>query len=122
MLSSLHHVDECQEAVAGIENIVTEGFVVRGQVDLNDFQSMPNGKFCFLLNYVDHGIKKITSIPLVAKCTLSIAIALLTIFTEQGPPSILQMDYSGEFFGSATNHVECRQLLDDEVTDCEDNL
>ena len=73
--------------MAGIKNIVTEGFGVRGQVDLIDFQSMPDGEFKFLLNYIDHGIKKLTSVPLVAKHASSMAFALLGIFTEQGPPS-----------------------------------
>jgi hypothetical protein len=104
-----------RKPVAGIKNIVTEGFGVRGQVDLIDFQSMPDGEFKFLLNYIDHGIKKLTSVPLVAKRASSVAVALLGIFTEQGPPSILQTDNGGEFSGSATNHDGHRLLLDDEV-------
>ena len=101
--------------VTGIKNIVTEGFGVRGQVDLIDFQSMPDGEFKYLLNYIDHGIKKLTSVPLVSKRASSVAVALFGIFTEQGPPSILQTDNGGEFSGSATNHVGYRLLLDDEV-------
>ena len=104
-----------RKPVAGIKNIVTVGFGVRGQVDLIDFQSMPDGEFKFLLNYIDHGIKKLTSVPLVAKRASSVAVALLGIFTEQGPPSILQTDNGGEFSGSATNHDGHRLLLDDEV-------
>ena len=105
-----------RKQVVGIKNIVTKGFCVRGQVDLIDFQSMPDGEFKFLLNYIDHGIKKLTSVPLVAKRALSVAMALLGIFTEQGPPSIfLQTDNGGEFSGSATNHDGHRLLLDDEV-------
>ncbi len=102
--------------MAGIKNIVTKGFGVRGQVDLIDFQSMLDGEFKFLLNYINHGIKKLTSVPLVAKRVSSMAVALLGIFTEQGPPSNLQTDNSGEFSGSATNHDGHRLLLDDEET------
>ena len=40
--------------MAGISNIVTAGFEQRGQIDLIDFQSMPDGPFNFLLNYIDH--------------------------------------------------------------------
>jgi hypothetical protein len=45
----------CEQAkkkkpTAGVKNIVTKGFGVRGQADLVDFQSMPDGKFKFLLN------------------------------------------------------------------------
>ncbi len=101
--------------MAGIKNIVTKGFSVRGQVDLIDFQSVPDGEFKFLLNYIDHGIKKLTSVPLVAKRASIVAVALLGIFTEQGPPSILQTDIGGEFSDSATNHYGHHLLLDDEV-------
>ncbi len=34
-----------KKPTAGVKNIVTKGFGVRGQVDLVDFQSMPDGKF-----------------------------------------------------------------------------
>jgi hypothetical protein len=53
--------------MVGIKNIITFGYVVCGQVDIIDFQSMPDGLFKFLLNYIDHGVKKLTLIPLVAK-------------------------------------------------------
>jgi hypothetical protein len=76
---------------AGVKNIVTE-MGVHGQVDLIDFQSMPDGNFKYLLNYIDHGVKRLTSIPLVSKQVSSVAFALFTIFTNQGPPSILQTD------------------------------
>ncbi len=55
-----------RKPVAGVKNIITFGFGVRGQVDLIDFQSMPDGSFKFLLNYIDHGVKILTCIPLVA--------------------------------------------------------
>jgi len=42
---------------------------------------------------------------------------LLTIFTEQGPPSILQTDNGGEFSGHAHNHVGRRMVLKDEFID-----
>ncbi len=51
--------------VAGIKNIVTYGMGDRGQVDLIDFQSMPDGALKYLLNYIDHGVKKLSSVPLV---------------------------------------------------------
>jgi hypothetical protein len=79
-----------------------------------DFQSMPDGCFQFLMNYIDRGIKKLTATPLVAKRATGVALALLNIFTEQGPPSILQADNGGEFSGSSTDHVGRWMLLDDE--------
>ena len=78
---------------------------------------MPDGLFKFLLNYIGHGVKKLTPIPLVAKRASSIAFALLTIFTEQGPPSILQTDNGGEFSGHAHNYVGRMIVLEDEFID-----
>ncbi|KAL3779340.1 hypothetical protein ACHAWO_006298, partial [Cyclotella atomus] len=48
-----------KKPTAGVRNIITEGFGVRGQVDLIDFQSTPDGPFKYLLNYIDHGVKKL---------------------------------------------------------------
>ena len=94
----------------GIKPIVTRGLGTRGQVDLIDFQSMPNGEFRFLLNYVDHGVKFLFSIPLTRKRASCIAIALLEIFTLIGPPMILQSDNGLEFSGAAMTSREHRGL------------
>jgi hypothetical protein len=102
---------------AWIKNIITDGFGVCGQVDLIDFQSMPNGVFKYLCNCMDHGVKKLTSIPLSGKQASSIAFALLTIFTKQGPPSILQTNNGGEFSNHAHNHVGHRMVLEDKFID-----
>jgi hypothetical protein len=74
---------------------------------------MPDGDFQFLLNCIDHGIKKLASIPLVAKWAASVALRLLTIFTKQGPPTILQTDNGSKFPKSVSNHVGRQMLLDD---------
>jgi hypothetical protein len=76
----------------GIKPIMTRGLGTLGQIDLIDFQSMPNGDFRFLLNYIDHGVKFLFSIPLKRKRASCIAIALLEIFTVISPPMILQSD------------------------------
>lgn len=107
-----------KKPTAGVKNIITGGFGVRGQVDLVDFQSMPDGNFKFLLNYIDHGVKKLTSIPIVAKRASCVAMALLTIFTEQGPPAILQADNGREFYGSSRSGEDRRVQLEDEVSTC----
>jgi hypothetical protein len=96
---------------------VTDGFGVCGQADIIDFQSMPNGDFKYLLTYIDHGIKKLTCIPLANKQALCVAFALFTIFTEQGPQIILQTNNGGEFSGHANNYVGRRKLLDDKFID-----
>ncbi len=64
----------------GIKPIITHSFGTQGQVDLIDFQSMPNGDFRFLLNYINHGVKFLFSIPLTRKLASCIAVALLEIF------------------------------------------
>jgi hypothetical protein len=58
---------------------------------------MPNGNFCFLQNYIDHGVKFLFSIPLTHKRASCTAIALLEIVTVVGPPMILQSDNGNEF-------------------------
>ncbi len=100
--------------VAGIKNILTEGFVMCSRVDIVDLESMPNRDFKFLLNYIDHCVKKLT-IPLVSKQVLNVALALLQIFTEQGPPAIPQVDNSREFSRSAMDTSNKRLYLSDEV-------
>jgi hypothetical protein len=47
---------KCNLPVAGIKPIITHGFGTQGQVGLIDFQSMPDGNFCFLMNYINHGV------------------------------------------------------------------
>jgi hypothetical protein len=106
-----------QKPTAGIKNIVTDGFGIQGQVDIIDFQSMPDRIFKYLLNYIDHGVKKLTSIPLAAKRATSVAVALLTIFTKQGPPSILQSDNGDNISNHAHDYVGRRMLLDNDFVD-----
>jgi hypothetical protein len=77
--------------VVGIKPIITHSFGTRGQVDLIDFQCMPNGNFRFFLNYIDHGVKFLFSVPLTRKRASYIAIVLLEIFTVVEPPMILQL-------------------------------
>jgi hypothetical protein len=101
--------------VAGLRNIITTGFGVRGQVDLIDFQSMPDGSFRFLLNYIDHGIKLLYSSPIVAKRASTIAIALYELFCYIGPPMILQTDNGREFCGATTTSKQQQQDDDKEL-------
>ena len=107
-----HFTDMCPHCIerkkrtcptAGLQPIVTSRFNTRGQVDLIDFQSMPDGDFCFLLNYIDHGIKFLFSIPITRKKGSCIAMALFHIFAILGPPMILQSDNGSEFHRAAMN-------------------
>ena len=112
--------------IAGLKNIITCGFGVRGQVDLIDFQSMPDGSFKYLLNYINHALKILFSVPIVAKRATCIAYALFNIFCQIGPPMILQADNGREFSSAATTSKQRRndrqsvisdKLLSDTVTE-----
>jgi len=103
-----------RSTTAGHQPILTHGFGSRGQIDLIDFQNMPDGQFKFLMNYLDHGTKIAYSSPLVSKRAGAVACVLIDIFTIFGPPSILQADNGREFFGAASvyHHV----VLSNEVS------
>jgi hypothetical protein len=97
---------------AGFQPILTRGFGRRGQVDLIDMQSMPDGDFRFLLNYQDHGIKLTWSEPIIAKRASCIAMALIRIFSMLGPPAILQSDNGSEFSGIAAGKMVPSEISD----------
>jgi hypothetical protein len=107
--------------VAGIKPIITHGFGTQGQVDLINFQSMPDGDFCFLMNYINHGVKFLFNIPLTCKRASCIAIVLLEIFTVVGPTMILQSDNGNEFNTAAMTRKQvdefCGKLV--RLTDLE---
>jgi hypothetical protein len=71
---------------------------------------MPDGDFCFLLNYIDHGVEFLFSIPLTRKHASCIAFALLEIFTVVGPPMILQSDNGIEFNTVAMTRKQVNQF------------
>jgi hypothetical protein len=71
---------------------------------------MPNGNFRFLLNYIDHGVKFLFSIPLTCKHASCIAVALLEIFTAVGPPMILQSDNGNEFNTAAMTRKQVNEF------------
>ncbi|KAL3760851.1 hypothetical protein ACHAWU_007917 [Discostella pseudostelligera] len=83
-------------------------------------ESMPDGEFRFLLNYVDHGIKYLFSVPIVRKRASCIALALFQIFTMIGPPMILQSDNGSEMYGPAEFVVRYKGQVDAIDTDDED--
>ena len=70
----------------------------RGQVDLIDMQSQPDGNFKWILNYQDHFTKFIHLRPLERKSAIDVATTLLDIFLmTNGAPNILQSDNGREF-------------------------
>ena len=69
----------------------------RGQVDLIDYQSQPDGKFKWLMHYQDHLVKYSVLRPLTCKRAAEVAIHSLDIFCTFGAPAILQSDNGREF-------------------------
>eukprot|EP00102_Acyrthosiphon_pisum_P007693 XP_003243096.1 PREDICTED: KRAB-A domain-containing protein 2-like [Acyrthosiphon pisum] len=68
-----------------------------GQVDVIDFQSVPDGKYKWILNYQDHNTKFIFLRPMESKRAIEVSTHLLSIFLTFGAPSILQSDNGREF-------------------------
>ncbi|XP_025407815.1 KRAB-A domain-containing protein 2-like [Sipha flava] len=89
-----------------IKPIVSKDFNERGQVDLVDFQSLPDGKYKWILNYQDHHTKFISLFPLESKRAVEVASNLLTIFLTFGAPKVLQSDNGREFVNSVINEIK----------------
>ncbi|XP_008182430.1 KRAB-A domain-containing protein 2-like [Acyrthosiphon pisum] len=79
-----------------IKPIISKDFNERGQVDLVDFQSVPDGKFKWILNYQDHSTKFLSLRPIESKRASEVANNLLSIFLTFGAPKILQSDNGRE--------------------------
>jgi hypothetical protein len=88
---------------------------VRAQIDLIDYQSMPDGQFNYVLDYQDHGIKFRILQPLTQKTCRAVALEPISIFCIVGPPSILQADNGKEFSHGALK--SCHLQVDEEVCD-----
>eukprot|EP00970_Alexandrium_tamarense_P011602 scaffold2552_cov172-Alexandrium_tamarense.AAC.1 len=102
---------------AGHTPLITRGFQARGQIDLIDMQSTPDGEFRFILSYRCHGTKFCWLEPLRSKEKKSVAWALFCIFTVLGPPAILQADNGREFNGAACGGKAKQVDIDDEFVD-----
>ncbi|XP_031334186.1 KRAB-A domain-containing protein 2-like [Photinus pyralis] len=94
--------EPCNEKKQGrkkivVRPIVSKDFNERGQVDLIDFQSMPDSKFKWIMNYQDHSTKFIFLRALESKRAEEVAKELLSIFLLIGAPKILQSDNGREF-------------------------
>lgn len=66
--------------------------MIRGQVELLDFQSCPDGVYKWLLIYQDIGTKFLTLRPLTSNKENEVAVELLKIFLTLGVPYLLQCD------------------------------
>lgn len=80
-----------------VKPIIPKDFNSRGQVDLVDLQSIPDGEFKWLMDYQDHATKFTCIRPLRTKQAAEVAVEQLKIFLEHGAPEILQSDNGREF-------------------------
>ena len=77
--------------------ILSDEFGARGQVDLVDMRSNPDGEYNWILNYQDHFTKWIVLCPLKRKCAVEVASTLVSVFYTLDSPCILQSDNGKEF-------------------------
>jgi hypothetical protein len=79
------------------KGVVVKLFNSRGQVDLMDVQSNPDGKYKFIMVYQDHLTKFCNIKPLTSKKASEVAFNLIDVFILFGAPHILQSDNGREF-------------------------
>jgi hypothetical protein len=94
-------------AVKGVvvRPILTKDYGSRGQVDLVDMQSMPNGQYKWIMVYQDHLTKFCVLRPLTSKRAAEVAYQLVDIFLLLGAPQILQSDNGSEFTASIISEL-----------------
>ena len=83
-----------------VRPILTSDYGSRGQVDLVDMQSMPNGTYKWIMVYQDHLTKYCVLRPLSSKRAAEVAYQLMDICLLFGAPHILQSDNGSEFTAS----------------------
>ena len=91
-----------------VRPIISKDFNERGQVDLVDFQSLPEKQFKWILNYQDHSTKFLFLRPMETKRAEEVASNLLSIFLLIGAPKILQSDNGREFVNKVV--IELKNL------------
>ena len=90
-----------------VKPILTKDFNSRGQVDLLDMQSMPDGNFKFIMNYQDHLTKFCVIDSLTSKRAAEVAYKLLSnVFLVFGAPHILQSDNGREFTAAIISELK----------------
>lgn len=96
--------ERCTEKLKKKENkgivirpITAKDFNERAQVDLVDFQSLPDGNFKFVLHYQDFFTKYHLLRPMPCKTAVNVARHIFQIFVDFGAPAILQSDNGREF-------------------------
>ena len=89
-----------------VKPIISTEFMNRGQLDLMDFQTMPDGIYKWAGHYQDHHNKLSFLFALTSKCAREVALRLIDIFTFTGAPCILQMDNCREFVAQVITELK----------------
>ncbi|KRZ07302.1 KRAB-A domain-containing protein 2, partial [Trichinella zimbabwensis] len=90
-----------------VKPIVSSSIMSRGQVDLINYQTMPDDKFNYVMTYVDYFSKFCVLRPLTSKSSEEVAHNLLDVFLLIGAPSILQSDNGRAFVNSLIAVLKC---------------
>lgn len=88
-----------------VRPILSSSLNERGQVDLVDFQSLPDEDYKFILHYKEHLTKFSFFRPLKCKKASEVAMELLHIFLTFGAPHVLQSDNGREFTAGIINEL-----------------
>ncbi|XP_044261307.1 KRAB-A domain-containing protein 2-like isoform X2 [Tribolium madens] len=91
-----------------VKPILPIGWNHRGQIDLIDFQSTPDGDYKYLLNYQDYLTKFVHLRPLKSKRVEEVASEILKIFLQFGAPQILQSNNGREFVNAVIEQLSSR--------------
>lgn len=91
-----------------IEPVVSKTFNKRGHLHLVNFQSIPDGKFNWILYYQEHCTKFLSLRPLESKQAVELATNLLSIFMTFGVPEILESDINKELLNLVA--IELKRL------------
>ena len=95
LIKKIDTQNEIKKVVA--KPIISTEFMNRGQLDLIEFQTMPDGIYKCVGHYQDHHNKFSFLFALTSKCAREVALKLIEIFSVIGAPCILQMDNGREF-------------------------
>ena len=89
-----------------VKPIKSTDFGNRGQIDLIDIRSLPDGSFLWILQYQDHTTKFCILRPLRSKEAKGVAVELINIFSILGCPEILQSDNGKEFVAKVIKELK----------------
>ena len=80
-----------------VQPFLTKEFSSRGQIDVDDTQSLHSGKFKWIMVYQDHLTKFCILRALSSKRASEVVSQLMDIFLMFGTPHVLQSDNVSEF-------------------------